>query len=114
MIYFKSTEFDCPCCGVNKMNPIVYDKIDRIRAQLNVPLHINSGYRCVAHNAELPDSKPNSQHLLGKAIDVSTANMTNEKRHEFLKYVHSEFNGIGFGKTFFHMDIRDKPACWVY
>jgi uncharacterized protein YcbK (DUF882 family) len=114
MKYFKLEEFACPCCGkVNAVSPIVMNKIDKIRDQLGIPLHINSGYRCVKHNAEV-GGKQASLHLFGKAIDVSTANMTAEKRLQLLKLVHTEFNGIGVAKSFFHMDIRDTPAMWVY
>ena len=113
MIYFLPTEFNCPCCGLNDMSSEVYMKIDAIRGKLGVPLHINSGMRCIKHNAEV-GGKTDSMHLLGKALDVSLLNLPVEKRHEFLELVHSEFNGVGIAKTFIHMDIRQKKAGWVY
>jgi hypothetical protein len=43
--------------------------MERVRALLgNIPLHINSWYRCPELN-EAVGSKPSSQHLLGEAVD---------------------------------------------
>jgi uncharacterized protein YcbK (DUF882 family) len=110
---FQFSEFSCPCCGQNKMEPVFLAMIDDLREQFGAPLHVNSGYRCEKHNAEV-GGKPHSMHLTGKAADISTVNMTNEQRHEFMMIVKAMFKGIGVGKTFTHMDMRQTPAFWVY
>jgi Peptidase M15 len=43
-------------------------KLERVRALLNSPIHIDSWYRCLQLNTVI-SSKPTSQHLLGEAID---------------------------------------------
>lgn len=112
MKYFKPSEFQCPCCGTSEMDSEVEKKIDLIRDRLGVPLHINSGYRCSAHNREV-GGKPTSQHLVGKAIDVSIANLTAEKKRQFLELAIGQFFGVGIGSTFFHLDLG-TPRLWVY
>src|SRR5579864_1093640 len=102
--FFSEKEFSCPCCGANKIETEVIARIDTIRSSLGVPLHINSGYRCEKHNKEVGGAK-DSQHLIGKAIDVSIANMTAAKKYEFLSLALEHFNGIGVGNTFFHLDL---------
>jgi zinc D-Ala-D-Ala carboxypeptidase len=42
--------------------------LERIRAMLNVPMRIHSGFRCYALNNALGGS-PNSQHIKGEAAD---------------------------------------------
>lgn len=66
------------------------------------------------HNAEV-GGKPSSQHLLGKAADVSITNMDLNRVHAFLGYIKElEFTGVGIGRTFIHVDVRQHPASWVY
>lgn len=110
--FFKESEFACPCCGVSEMDIEVKKKIDFIRERLGIPLHLNSAYRCSAHNREV-NGKNSSYHLQGKALDVSTANMTAEKRREFLELVLTQFWGVGIDKTFIHCDMG-PPRFWVY
>lgn len=111
--YFTLKEFECPCCGLNNINSDVISKIDRIRSLMDIPLHINSGTRCPKHNTGI-GGKPGSQHLIGNAIDVSMNDMDLDQRHTFLGLMHTEFNGIGIGKTFIHGDVRSRPATWIY
>lgn len=42
--------------------------LEPVRALLNVPMHVNSGYRCPAVNAAV-GGKGNSAHLDGRACD---------------------------------------------
>lgn len=113
MNHFEPREFNCPCCGENKMNVEFLLTIDELREEFGAPLHINSGYRCPKHNAEV-GGVSSSQHLQGKACDLSTVNMTAEQRHALMLLIKKKFKGIGVGKTFTHVDIREKPAFWVY
>jgi uncharacterized protein YcbK (DUF882 family) len=60
--------------------------------------------------------KPNSLHLVGKAIDISLNETPIELRHSFLMMCTVLFNGVGVAKHFIHVDVRDKSkaAFWVY
>lgn len=48
--------------------------LEPIRALLNVPMHVNSGYRCPAVNAAV-GGKSNSAHLDGRACDFVPVGM---------------------------------------
>ena len=111
---FREEEFSCPCCGACNMSDILLTKIQALRDMIKVPLPINSGFRCELHNAKLKGASSNSQHLLGKAVDISTEEMTLWKKHELMKLANGlGFNGIGVYPSFFHLDIRDEPKLWV-
>lgn len=49
--------------------------LEPIRALLNVPMHVNSGYRCPAVNAAV-GGKGNSAHLDGRACDFVPMGMS--------------------------------------
>lgn len=112
MKFFKIEEFACPCCKVQKMDQVVMDKIDLIRAKMDTPLKINSAYRCPSHNAAV-SGKSNSLHLKGQALDVCISKFSAEQKRQFLDLVSQAFCGIGIGKTFIHMDIGAEKL-WVY
>lgn len=44
--------------------------LERVRACVNWPLKINSGFRCAELNA-LVGGSPNSQHMKGEAVDLT-------------------------------------------
>ena len=68
---FKVSEFTCHCgCGANKIDQRVIDMAQTIRDALGVPVHVNSGYRCEAHNSRVDGAK-NSKHMKGLATDLS-------------------------------------------
>lgn len=57
---------------------ILLDKLNKIGFHMadyhtmDIDLRINSGRRCVEHNATIPGSAPDSQHLFGMAVDIAT------------------------------------------
>lgn len=112
MKWFKKEEFACRCCQENLIENIVIEKIDRIRDEIGVPLKINSGFRCLTHNRNV-GGKPGSLHTLGKAIDVSTSELSGEKKKMLLMLGCEEFSGIGVARTFFHFDIG-LTKVWLY
>ena len=60
--YFQAKEFKCPCCGINAVHPRLVLRLDKIRAEIGVPLRISSGVRCPAHNANVGGAT-NSYHM---------------------------------------------------
>lgn len=108
---FSNKELQCPCCGKVDMNHRLMDLLQSVRDEVGFPFVINSGFRCKKRNAELPSSSPKSQHLVGKAVDVSTRSLTANQKHALLKSAFRKgFNGIGIYPTFIHLDVRDDPV----
>jgi len=70
---FKVSEFVCRCGCDNEGKNVQQSLIDmcqKIRDEAGIPIRINSGYRCPAHNAKVNGAK-GSQHILGVAADLS-------------------------------------------
>ncbi len=53
--------------------------LDPARKQLDVAINVNSGYRCPQLNNAVGGAKK-SYHLSGRAADVTTGNITQNKR----------------------------------
>lgn len=114
---FKYSEFWC--YGVEP--PTVYypnilalaKELQKIRDIVNRPITITSGWRTKEHNASLPDSSSNSQHLTGKAADCRIQGLEPKFANiYFAKY--GNFNGFGIANTYTHVDIRDTFSIWTY
>jgi uncharacterized protein YcbK (DUF882 family) len=113
--YFKSEEFDCPCCGLNNMDTMFLFELDLARDRAGVPFIINSGYRCEKHNKDI-GGVSESAHLKGLATDIEASNsMDRYKIIDSLLGVH--FKRIGIGNNFVHVDkdpTKAKNVIWIY
>ena len=69
---FKVSEFACKHCGENEIDQRVVNMAQKIREKAGAPIHINSGYRCEKHNANVGGVK-GSFHTQGLAADLSCA-----------------------------------------
>ena len=99
-------EFNCPCCGKNKMNESFLATLTDAREYCRTPLMINSGYRCEKHNKKV-GGKPNSTHTVGAAADIHCT----ESRQRALilcGLLEAGFSRIGIAKTFIHVDMADR------
>lgn len=84
--------------------------MDSVREFYGRPIIVNSCFRTPEWNKQLDGSATNSQHLLGKAMDVKVQGITPQK-------VQQDFNskwqgGLGSYKDFTHFDIRGTKARW--
>lgn len=109
------SEFDCPCCGENRMNPRTFDRAVLGRDIAQVAWQINSGWRCIPHNEEV-GGKDDSSHLNGTGLDIRSVT----SRHRF-KTVSAlmdvGFTRIGIGRSFIHGDDdpnKDPAVMWLY
>jgi uncharacterized protein YcbK (DUF882 family) len=115
---FKLEEFQCKCGCEMPRN--VMENIFKLSDQLQIlrdiygSIHINSAYRCESHNESI-GSNSTSQHILGKAADI-TAELTPSELADVIeedtqnKIV--KFGGLGRYNTFTHVDIRGYKARW--
>ena len=105
------------------------EELQIVRDYVHEPININSAYRCIEHN-EVVQKEANkkyipysskSQHLLGKAADITIKHFTpdevydiiqNLRRNPMVKGV--KFQGIGRYNTFTHVDLRKYYGTWDY
>lgn len=113
--YFKLSEFACKCgrkeCDATPMKDEFLLALDELRDMWGMPMVVTSGQRCKWHNKK-EGGALRSQHLYGNAADIS---VPKSKQKEFVKLARlAGFNGIGWGSTFVHVDMRKVPAEWTY
>ena len=114
---FKEEEFICKC-GKCKEVPtdlkanliLLCQQLEKIRFYTG-PIIINSGVRCKAHNKRV-GGVTNSQHLIGKAVDIRVKNMYVEDLYNrIVELKRQEIIKIGYiqlykKKGFVHVDVR--------
>lgn len=120
--HFKMAEFDCndgtPVPEQYKGNVYkLMQQLEVIRTALgNTPIRINSGYRSPSHNAAV-GGVSNSQHLVGKAADITTGVHTPSQIKSTIESLISQRKimegGVGIYPTFVHYDIRGVRARWT-
>ena len=91
------------------------NQLQVLRNYINSSITVNSGYRSESHN-KLIGGSVNSQHLLGKASDITVKGYTPKKVHEAIEYLIKNGDmlqgGLGLYKNFVHYDIRKQRARW--
>lgn len=117
---FSRSEFACPCeCGLDNISMTLVNRLQAIRDIIGQPIRINSGVRCVKHNAEI-GGVMESEHVPldgrdGEGVDIKCEAST--ERHILLGHCHEKFSRVGIGKTFIHVGVRaTKPqeVTWLY
>ncbi len=113
---FSARELACKCrvhCrGEYFHDPDFLDHLEALRAEVMQPLRITSGRRCLPHNRAVGGAS-RSQHMLRVAADIS---LNGHLRAVLARAaVKVGFSGIGFGKTFLHVDQREGAKVgWNY
>ena len=86
-----------------------------LRDYLGTPIIINSGYRSPAHNKAVGGAQF-SQHVLGKAADISCNKYTPEQVHaailHLIKSGKLKSGGVGIYDSWVHYDTRGTNARW--
>jgi uncharacterized protein YcbK (DUF882 family) len=91
---------------------------ERLRAELNEPLVVLSGYRTPQYNTQIGGAR-RSQHLEGRALDLTLT------RGRFtvndlwsiargLTMTEPRLRGLGRYTTFVHIDVRPSPRLVVW
>ena len=108
---FARAEFACKCgCGFNDVDIELAFRLQAFRDQLGEPIQVLSGCRCPQHN-RLVGGARNSQHLHGKAADISVHGLS-APTLATLCSTSGLFKGIGSYPGFVHVDVRLRPARW--
>lgn len=107
---FNRFEFVCKCgCGFDDIDLGVVQALQKLRDMLDKPVHVTSGCRCPAHNAAV-DGAGGSQHLQGKAADITIRDISPGDVANYVEENIPEFanGGIGRYPGFTHCDIGPK------
>jgi uncharacterized protein YcbK (DUF882 family) len=107
--YFSAHELRCRCnrpeCDAEPVSVELLMKANMLRALYGKPLSPSSARRCRYHNDNMiPKGAPNSQHVKGKAMDLT---MHDEREQEKLLELAEK---VGFGGIFrynwgIHVDV---------
>jgi uncharacterized protein YcbK (DUF882 family) len=109
--HFQDKEFCCHCCGELKViDPKLLAGLEKLRAMINRPIHINSGYRCEKHNQRIGGASK-SYHLKGMAADISVKGMDSQELFSYCETI-NEFHGLGCYRSWVHVDTREKMTVW--
>lgn len=117
---FNIKEFNCKCGCEMPFEAIENTKelaiqLQVLRDTLGEPVKVISGYRCEDYNKEVGGVKK-SQHLLGKAADISVNGWETRAIKDILSDLifskHILKGGIGLYRTFTHYDTRGRNARW--
>lgn len=126
--HFSDDELRCHCgCGVVSMDETFMQRLERMRVAWGRPMVVNSGYRCIPHEANLYKMTIESHvpgfHTKGLAVDVAFSYGT-PLTWKFLQLLFQNgFTGIGVR---FHGPMKDRcvhmdwgtgdtrPAFWSY
>lgn len=111
--HFTARELACRCggrhCGGEYFHdPSFLDALQRLRGAMGA-LAVNSGRRCALHNAAVGGAAL-SQHKVGIACDVSLAGRDPVVLARAAAA--AGFVGLGFGRSFLHLDARVRPSGW--
>lgn len=117
---FTWEEARCRCGGCEGWNGLedavraTAEWAEKVRLALGgLPMHVNSWVRCEKHNREI-GGKPDSQHLLGRAIDFTVKELSPGSVQRILTaHFPSLVRGLGSYRGFTHADRREgEPARW--
>ena len=64
---------------IGRINALMEDCLDKVRALWGKPIGVNSGYRSAELNRVVGGAK-NSQHLRGEAADITTGSKENNRK----------------------------------
>lgn len=86
--------------------------LQKIRDKYGYPIHVNSGYRCLALNNTVGGSKT-SQHVIGQAADiVATGGRTNAHLFNVIKEMITS-GEIKVGQLIWEYGTKQEPN-WVH
>tara|TARA_R100000781_G_scaffold53762_1_gene35148 strand:- start:3081 stop:3488 length:408 start_codon:yes stop_codon:yes gene_type:complete len=107
--YFQPKELACKGTGKLKISVDLLDSLEALRSKYASSLLVLSAFRSKYHNAKVGGAVF-SRHLVGDACDISIVNRDKLLIEKLAKEF--GFTGIGYYKTFIHIDRRPKKARW--
>lgn len=110
---FSRKEFACKCgCGFDTVDSELLKILQWLREEVNVPVTITSGCRCVKHN-KLIGGVYGSQHTLGRATDIQVYGYKPGYIYGLLDVAFRDKISLGLYDSFVHIDTRtDSGRRW--
>lgn len=109
---FSKEELECSCGCEETIDPILLITLQKLRDIVDKPFTINSAKRCIDWNISVGGST-NSWHTKGLAVDISIINWESKAVELLVRSAKAlGFKGIGYYKTFIHLDLRDDVTTW--
>lgn len=105
---FNEKEFMCSHCGMVHVETTLIEKLEKLRKLAGRSIHINSGYRCPAHNSKIGGTSQ-SYHMKGMAADIVIQGLN--PRQVAALAQKAGFGGIGSYADFTHVDVG-PPRRW--
>jgi len=111
--HFNRKEFACPCgCGYDTVDAELVRVLENMRDMLRgKPVKINSGCRCIRHNAKVGGVE-SSLHRHGKAADIVVKGLDADIVADCLDELYPDKYGIGRYPSWVHIDVRPEKARW--
>lgn len=86
------------------MEKLIDNVLDPLRARYGKPIYVNSGFRCATLNTIIGGAK-NSQHMYGKAADITAGSKSeNKKLFELVQILGLEFDQL----------IDENQYSWIH
>jgi len=105
--HFKRSEFACKCgCGFDTVDAELLMVLQWLRYEVGHPVIVHSGCRCQAYNEKVGGAD-RSQHLKGRAADISVRDMTPVDIYRIIDKTFSDRLGLIRYDTFVHIDSRN-------
>ena len=82
------------------------------RSGFNAPLRIHSGYRTPKTNKRTEGAALDSRHIVGRAVDISVAGVSNLKLAGMASVLGRGGTGLYPGRNFVHVDTGDERI-WI-
>ena len=110
---FTPEEIACKGTGLVPIKSTAFietmDALQALRTEMQKPFFVTSMYRSPKYNKHVGGAAK-SQHPLARAVDISTFNLDRAQLVQAAKRL--GFRGVGYYKTFIHLDTRKRAATW--
>jgi len=111
----------CHCCGKGGPSIALLILLEDLREHFGRPVTLNCVARCLAHNANTPNSAKRSEHIVtpennweSDGADIKVKGVTPTKVYGYLKSrPYANLIGLGKYKGFTHVDTRGYGARWA-
>jgi len=108
---FSRSELSCrDHCGFDTVDAMLLVVLEDIRDNFDAPVRITSGCRCAVHNAAVGGTPLTSQHLVGRAADITVDGVSPSEVQGYLLARYPDCFGVGSYDRFSHIDTRSGPA----